>query len=192
MDVIDYYKYQEKKKNIAKNSKFIFYTKIQQKALKGLEHIKITKNNYLEIRTIIKDRLDMMMQELLFNPFIPPASAIKCKVDIKMINLLKRIENVEQEYVAKNPNATETDSMVHVLETFINDDPSSILTCYQFIDRVKEAQKEIRDAGEEISDEYEKEQLKNKELQIQIENILSEYGPFGFDYDTIFDHVYNY
>lgn len=109
-----------------------------------------------------------------------------------MINLLKRIENAEQEYVAKNPNATETDKETYVIKTFVDVDTDDIFLCFNFMDRVKEAQEEIRAVGIKTDDEYEQEQLENEELQVQIENILSEYGPFGFDYDTVFDYVYNY
>lgn len=58
-----------------------------------------------------------------------------------MKNLLQRIEDTEKKYYINHPKATETDSMVYVLKTLKDDSIDSILTCYQFLDRIKNAKK---------------------------------------------------
>lgn len=43
-----------------------------------------------------------------------------------------------------------------------------------------------------LNDKNRQEQLIDEEFKEQIESILSEYSAFGFDYDTIFNHMCNY
>lgn len=109
-----------------------------------------------------------------------------------MKNLLQRIEDTEKKYYINHPKATETDSMVYVLKTLKDDSTDSILTCYQFLDRIKNAKKDIKSISTNINDKNRQEQLIDEELKEQIESILSEYSAFGFDYDTIFNHMCNY
>ena len=66
------------------------------------------------------------------------------------------------------------------------------VNCYQFLDRIKNAKKDIKSISTNINDKNRQEQLIGEEFKEQIESILSEYSAFGFDYDTIFNHMYNY
>lgn len=69
-----------------------------------------------------------------------------------MKNLLQRIEDTEKKYYINHPKATERDSMVYVLKTLKDDSTDSILTCYQFLDRIKNAKKDIESISSSIND----------------------------------------